>query len=63
MIQASYWTALGVALALAVVAGIADWRRVHRRRSIDDIGWVPWRTIQVAALFAALAFGILAMKG
>ena len=62
MIQASYWTALGVALALAVVAGIADWRRVHRRRSIDDIGWVPWRGIQVTAFFAALAFAVFALR-
>ena len=63
MTQASYWTAAGAALAIAVLAGIADWRRVHRRRAIDNVGWVPWRSIQVTALFAALAFFILAMKG
>lgn len=62
MTQASYWTATGAAIALAVLAGVRDWRRIHRRRAIDDIGWVPWRGIQVAAFFAALAFAILAMK-
>ena len=62
MTQASYWVAAGVALALAVFAGIADWRRTHRRRAIDNVGWVPWRGIQATAFFLALAFFILAMK-
>ena len=60
--QAWYWTADGVALAIALLAGVADWRRTHRRRSFDDIGWMPWRGIQVAASFAVLALAVLAVK-
>ncbi|MGZ8997449.1 MAG: hypothetical protein ACXW2T_01200 [Allosphingosinicella sp.] len=62
MTQASYWAGTAVALALALWAGIADWRRLHRRRSIDSVGWMPWRGIQVAAFFAALALFILAVR-
>jgi hypothetical protein len=61
-IQGWLWIAGGAALALAVLAGIADWRRTHRRKGFDDIGWVPWRGIQVAAAFAVLVFAILAWK-
>jgi hypothetical protein len=60
--QAWMWGA-GAALAAAVLAGLGDWRRSRARRGIDDIGWVPWRGIQLAALFAALAFAILALHG
>ncbi|WP_166037596.1 hypothetical protein [Sphingosinicella sp. YJ22] len=55
------WGAAGVALVLAVVAGLAD-RRRNRRASLDDVGWVPWRGIQVAAMFAVLALAILGFK-
>ncbi len=60
--QGWLWTADGAALALALVAGIADWRRIHRRGNFDDVGWMPWRGIQVAAAFAILALTILAFK-
>ena len=56
-----YWWAGGVALAVALLAGIAEARR-DRRASLDDIGWVPWRGIQVAAFFAMLLVLILALK-
>ena len=59
--QHYYWWAGGTALAVMIFAGVADWRRNNRKR-IDDIGWVPWRGIQVAALFAAIAILVLAMK-
>ena len=58
--QAAFWTGAGAALALAVSAGVMDARRT-RRRAVDDVGWVPWRGIQVAALFAALACAVLAL--
>ena len=62
MTQGSYWMATGLALAIALVAGLGDWRRMRRRRAIDDIGWVPWRGIQATAFFAALAFFMLALR-
>jgi hypothetical protein len=55
------WGADGAALALAVVAGVAESRR-NRRSSLDSPGWVPWRGLQMAAFFAVLAFTILALK-
>jgi hypothetical protein len=55
------WGAVGAALALAVLAGVAESRR-YRRRNLDDTGWVPWRGIQAAAFFAVLALTILALK-
>ncbi len=58
--QAAFWTGAGAALAVAVAAGVMDWRR-HRRRDFDNVGWVPWRGIQVTALFAALACVVLAV--
>ena len=51
----------GAALAMAVVAGVAESRR-HRRRSLDRPGWVPWRGLQMAMIFAILALTILALK-
>jgi len=56
------WAGAGAAVAVALVAGIADWRRTHRRRNIDDIGWVPWRGIQVVAFFAVMLFAVLALR-
>ena len=56
------WAAAAAALALAVLAGVAD-RRRERRRNLDESGWVPWRGIQVAALFAAVALAVLAAHG
>ena len=53
------WGAAALALVLAVVASLAD-RRRNRRSSLDAVGWVPWRGIQVAALFAAMALVVLA---
>ena len=61
MMQGGLWAAAGGATALAVAAGLAEWRRT-RRRSLDRVGWVPWTGIQVAALFAAAIFAILALK-
>jgi hypothetical protein len=55
------WGAGGAALALAVVAGVAESRRT-RRHSLDEAGWVPWRGLQMTAFFALLAFTILALK-
>jgi hypothetical protein len=56
-----YWIAGAAALLLALGAGVAEHRRSRRDR-LDDIGWVPWRGIQVAAVFAMLLVLILALK-
>ena len=59
--QALLWSAAGAALALAVIAGVAESRR-QRRRSLDRPGWVPWRGLQVAAFFAAVVLAVLALR-
>jgi hypothetical protein len=55
------WAAGAAALAFAVVAGVAESRRI-RRRSLDEPGWVPWRGLQATAVFATIALAILGWK-
>jgi uncharacterized membrane protein len=55
------WGAAAVALVLAFIASLADGKR-SRRGSLDEVGWVPWRGVQVAAMFAVLALAILGFK-
>ena len=55
------WGADGAALALVLVAGVAEARR-NKRSSLDAPGWVPWRGLQVVGFFGVLAFTILALK-
>ena len=53
--------AAGVAIAVAVLAGVGDWR--HRRRAdLDRVGWVDWRSLQLFALAAALVALSFAMN-
>ena len=59
--QAVFWTGTGAALALAVVAGVMEWRRT-RRRNFEAVGWVPWRGLQVMAVFVALACVVVALN-
>lgn len=58
--QERLWAVAAAALAVAVLAGLLDWLRM-RRRNLEDPGWVPWRGIQIAGFFAALACAMLAM--
>ncbi len=60
-IQGWMWSADAAALALVVLAGLADSRR-GRRRDLDRAGWVPWRGLQVAGFFAILLFTMLALR-
>jgi hypothetical protein len=60
-IQDWLWSADVAALALVVLAGVAESRRT-RRRDLEHAGWVPWRGIQAAAFFAVLGLTILALK-
>jgi hypothetical protein len=59
--QQPYWIAGGIALFVALAAGLAD-RRRHNRRNLDETGWMPWRGIQMAAIFVLIADLILAFK-
>jgi hypothetical protein len=56
-----FWTGAGAMLALAVLAGIGDWRR-RRRRDLDRIGIVDWPTLQVVALMAAAILASVAFN-
>jgi hypothetical protein len=58
--QTWLWGADGAALALVVVAGVADHRR-HHRRDMDAHGWVPWRGLQAAGFFALIILTTLAV--
>ena len=55
------WGGAGAAAVLALVAGVAESRRI-RRRDLDRTGWVPWRGVQVAAFFAVVLLAILGWK-
>jgi amino acid transporter len=53
--------AVALALAVALIAGIADWR--HRRRDdLDRVAWFDWRSVQVFALIGAIVAFSLAMN-
>ena len=58
--QAAFWTGAAASLVLAMFAGVME-RRRNRRQEYDEVGWMPWRGIQVAGFFAALACAILAL--
>jgi hypothetical protein len=49
-------------LLLAVLSGVADWRR-RKRKDPDRVGWVPWPTVQVLAFLAAMILVSLALNG
>jgi hypothetical protein len=55
------WIATGIAVALVVVSGVAEWRRTHRR-NLNKVGWIPWRGIQVASFFATIILAALSLK-
>jgi hypothetical protein len=43
----------GAAVLLAITAGLGD-RRRRLRQDLDRVGVVDWRTVQMAALLAAM---------
>ncbi len=55
-----WWTVAGVALAVALIAGLADWRR-GRRRNLDQVGWVPWTLVQIVAITVVLGASAVAV--
>jgi hypothetical protein len=53
--------AVALALAVALIAGMADWR--HRGRDdLDRVAWLDWRSVQVFALIGAIVAFSLAMN-
>jgi hypothetical protein len=58
--QLQSWIGAGVALLVAILAGLAEHRR-RRRRDLERVGWVPWMAIQMAGLFAALVLASVAL--
>lgn len=58
--QLEFWIGAGVALGIAILAGLAEHRR-RRRRDLERVGWVPWMAIQMAGLFAALVLASVAL--
>ena len=59
--QAWLWGASGASVALAVLAGLAESRR-SRRRHLDGHGWMPWRGLQMTAIFLAVTLAVLAAR-
>ena len=51
-----WWSVVAALVALAVIAGVADWRR-KRRADLDRIGPIYWPTVQMLALILAVAVG------
>ena len=49
---AMFWGA-GAAVIVALVAALRD-RRRRLRDDLDRVGWVDWRTVQMAALLATI---------
>ena len=56
------WYAVAACLAVAVAAGVADWRR-RRRRDLDRVGPVHWPTVQMLALIVAAAIAAFVTHG
>ena len=52
----------GGGAALALLAGWRD-RRRRLRADVDAVGWVDWPLVQMLAIFAVAAAGLLAWKG
>lgn len=57
--QDMLWTAAGSSVGLAALATLAEWLR-NRRRKLDSVGWMPWQSISVVALFLAVGLAALA---
>lgn len=50
------WIAVAACVAVALLAGVADWRQ-RRRRDLDRVAPLHWPTVQMLALIAAAAIG------
>jgi hypothetical protein len=59
--QAMLWTGAAVSAGIAAWAAIADRRRARRTR-LDEVGWVPWGGILLAALLVGAVCAGVALK-
>jgi hypothetical protein len=56
------WRIIAIAAALvAAISIFADWRR-QKRRSIENVGFVPWTAISMLAIGVTLLSAALALK-
>ncbi|GAA0329302.1 hypothetical protein GCM10009087_44400 [Sphingomonas oligophenolica] len=53
------WSGAGLALALAVFAGLRD-RQRKRRKNLDKVGIVDWPAVQVIALIGTAILASIA---
>ena len=58
--QAMLWSGTAAAASLALAASLAE-RARNRRRALDRVGWVPWQTVTVLAIFATMILAALAL--
>lgn len=59
--QAGLWAGCGAALALALFSGWRDWARV-RRRDLDRVGLIDWRSVQLFSLLVGMILASLALN-
>ena len=52
----------GALLLIAILAGLAERRRLRRKR-IDAVGFMPWTTVSFLAIFPGVILLALATKG
>lgn len=57
--QQQLWIGAGACLLVAVIALFGEMRR-RRRRDFDNVGFVPWQTVQFLAVLGALMFAFAA---
>lgn len=64
-LYADWLPAAELGIAALVIATVALWaeRRRMRRSDPDAVGYVPWGTVFVLALFGVLIAGVLILRG